>query len=453
MRNALAKKTAVPPWRAVVLDGPGKLRRGTAALQTAGRKQRWAWLIALCLIAFAPALRAEIVHVEAEQWANQGGGTVRILERDVASGGKTVSYWEEPGVWLEYAVSVPRTGSYLLSLGYALNWPDTVRRITIDGKPAGDVLLPTTGSWNDFAGRTLDTLRIPPLTAGHHTVRFTNANSRGLSLDWFSLHTADELLFDRDLTDAECTALLETLFPGPDSTPKDAWRKGGVCLELAQKPVSRLELSDYILIAPTVPVEKTAAAQTDSLTILSTDTPPGRLTVWLTDGKTLWTLVVSRDDASVDLPVPVLREHRRLVTAVAGGGRRINLTDATSPPTRAKHVVVGTLHITASPSLQAIPGVTHGDVPMGTLRLDLQAWGKLHVGAARHSLRWGQDAPAVGLQCDRDCCVVRETQQRFTTLARFYGEAMFDAYVSPARNVTISDLHSGQTVRIGYDGR
>jgi len=451
MRSALSWKTAAPPLRAVVLDGPGELRRGTAALQTGGRKQRRCCLIALCLVALAPALRADIIHVEAEQWTNQGGGEVRVLERTVASNGKTVSYWEEPGVWLEYIVSVPRTDSYLLSLGYALNWPDTVRRIAIDGEPLEDVSLPTTGSWNDFAGRTLDTLRIPPLKAGQHTLRFTNADSRGLSLDWFSLHTADEFPFDRALTDAEQTALLQTLFQRADSIREDAWKRGEICLDLAQKPRNRLELKDYILATPTVSIGKTTTAQTENLAILCTHTTD-RLTVWLTDGKTLWTLVISHGDASADLPLPVLGENRRLVTAVADGGRRINLTDAKSPAIEAEHIVVGSLHVTAAPSLQVAPGIAHGDVPMGMLRLHLQPWGKLRVGATRYSLRWGRDAPRVGLQCNRDSCVVRETQQRFPTLARFYGEAMFDANVSPAGDVALSDLRSGQTVRIGYDG-
>ena len=403
----------------------------------------------LCLLALASTLHAGIIHVEAEQWDLIGGGTVRVLERDIASGGKTVSYWEEPGVWLEYVVNIPRADSYLLSLGYALNWPDTVRRITIDGRPIGDALLPTTGSWNDFSGRTLETLRIPPLTAGRHTIRFTNLDSRGLSLDWFSLHTADEFPFDRDLTETEHMALVKALFVSVVSSSSGPWRKGGVVVDFNLRPMRRMALGEYRLTAPIAPSNRTSTTQTEKLAVFSTHAA-GRLTTYLTDGKTLWMIVVSRDEAAVDLPVPFLRGHRRLVTAVADGQRRINLTNAELPLAKAKHVVVGALHVTAAPGLHVVPGAMRGDATMGALRLDLQAWGKLWVGTARYSLRWGQDAPTAGLEYDKNSCVIRETQRRFPTLARFYGEATFDAHISPSGNVAISDLRSDRVVRVDY---
>ncbi|MCK5806157.1 MAG: carbohydrate-binding protein, partial [Lentisphaeria bacterium] len=397
------------------------------------------------------AVHAGIIHVEAEQWDRIGGGTVRVLERDIASGGKTVSYWEKPGVWLEYVVNVPRADNYLLSLGYALHWADTVRRITIDGKPVGDVLLPTTGSWNDFAGRTLDTLHIPALTAGRHTIRFTNVDSRGLSLDWFSLHTTDEFPFDRDLTEAEHTAFVKALFADTASSSKGVWRKGGVCANMSHTPISRLELGGYTLTAPTMPVSRTNTAQTENLMMLINHAKK-RLTLWLTDGKTLWIIVVSRDNAPVDLPVPVLQGHRRLVTAVADGPQSINLTNAELPTAKTKHAVVGGLHITASPGLQVVPGTNRGDLTLGALRLGLQTWGKLRIGTARYSPRWGQDAPRVGLKCKKDSCLIQETQHRFPTLARFYGETMFDAHISPSGNLLIIDLLSDQTMRIHCNG-
>ena len=93
------------------------------------------------------------ITVEAEDYTEVTGGTVRVLDRPEASGGKCVSYWEEPGVAVSVEFEVEQAGQYCLTLRYACNWENTRRRIALDGQvPPGleNVLLPGTGSWADF---------------------------------------------------------------------------------------------------------------------------------------------------------------------------------------------------------------------------------------------------------------------------------------------------------------
>lgn len=133
-------------------------------------------LTAALLAAMAPgACRAApvgglLLRLEAENWSAQGGGALRVIDRPEASGGRTVSYWEEPGPWLELAFETREAADVLISLGYALAWPEARRRVLVDGRPVGEAVLADTGSWGTFAVATLPFAPLP-LAPGRHVVR------------------------------------------------------------------------------------------------------------------------------------------------------------------------------------------------------------------------------------------------------------------------------------------
>ena len=160
-----------------------------------------ATLLAVCS---APLLRAQAVRVEGESYARVGGPSqVRILEREGTYGGKVVSYWEEPDVWLEWDFEVPEADSYCVSIRYACRWPDTTRRVEIDGelprKACEAVRFAGTGDWAAWRFHALcDEGGVPiqlQLAEGKHRIRMANVDSRGLAVDAIVLH-APTLLFD-----------------------------------------------------------------------------------------------------------------------------------------------------------------------------------------------------------------------------------------------------------------
>jgi hypothetical protein len=176
--------------------------------------------IILALLLAVPVAAADLpqITIEAESYTEVTGGSVRVLDRAEASGGQCVSYWEEPGVAVTCEFEVPEAGEYCLTLGYALNWPDTRREVRIDGEPVPgleDVVLPTTGSWADFSAVTLQgrdggRARIP-LEPGPHTLTLANVESRGLAWDYAVFHGPEDLLADVPLGEGEMPAFVETL--------------------------------------------------------------------------------------------------------------------------------------------------------------------------------------------------------------------------------------------------
>jgi len=168
----------------------------------------------MCSLADGAAIR-----IEGEDYAKAGGPSkLRVVQRDTASGGKVISYWEEQGVWLEWEFEAPAAGSYALSFRYACQWPDTCRRVEIDGRLADrgceQARFETTGSWSQHAMHTLSDARGVPivlsLSAGKHRVRMTNVNSRGLAVDFILLHDPAERFGDVGLS-AEAIRSLEPL--------------------------------------------------------------------------------------------------------------------------------------------------------------------------------------------------------------------------------------------------
>ncbi len=161
---------------------------------------------AICMLALVGSLAcAELptITVEAESYTEVTGGTVRILSREAASGGKHVSYWEDPGVAVTVPFEVAEAGDYCLTLQYSLNWDDTRRQVALDGEVVAgleDVTLPGTGGWDYFGAITLPSpeggrVRLA-LTPGAHTLTLTNVDSRGLGWDTAVLHDPGQAASD-----------------------------------------------------------------------------------------------------------------------------------------------------------------------------------------------------------------------------------------------------------------
>ncbi len=137
---------------------------------------------------------ADALLAQAEDFAGQGGGEVKIRDDKVGSMGKAFSHWDTKDHWLSWKLRVPTAGKYLLVLRYCT--PQTVqRRIEIDGGAPIVQAFPGTGGFggpdNDWAHFVV---RDPgqrwlglELAAGEHTIKLTNVDGRGLNLDYLAL--------------------------------------------------------------------------------------------------------------------------------------------------------------------------------------------------------------------------------------------------------------------------
>jgi len=391
-----------------------------------------------------------LVRGEAEVWSGQGGGSVRVLDRAQASGGKTVSYWEKPGVWLELTLDAPREAEYLLSLGYALAWPDTRRKITVDGREWGDVTLETTGSWDRF---TAATTTLPPLrlAAGKHLLRFLNADSRGLSLDWTALHSRDVFVADRRLSDEEHSRLMGELGPGADAPDQGALELGRVRVSFRRGAPALVRLGECTLAAggdgaraaATVRFAETARHR---LALVREGGAARGTRLWITDGKSLFLAAFSGAEQDPALPGPVAcRDRIRIVTARTEKGETLNFCAQGWQEQRTGRLVAGALQATASPGLRVGPWQAPGPgVPL--VRLATRKWAGGWIGAARFSTRWDKDEPRVSLIVEDERAVVRESANRYPTLAAFYGEGMFDLTADKDGRLKFQDVGSGQTL-------
>ncbi len=402
----------------------------------------FALALALSMAATCWAAGSVLVRVEAEEWSAQGGGSVRVLDNPDASGGKTVSYWEDHGVWLEVVVDVPEAGSYALSLGYALAWPETRRRVILNGRDMGEVTLPGTGAWTVFETTTTD-MPLPPLEPGRHTLRLLNANSVGLSLDWLALHTTDVFLTDWQLTEPELRML-----PAPWREPL---RGGGQSVSIGRVQLSFDDLgrlsaacvAGVVLAAPTSDDTRPAIVslhETTHFGIASVDGPVRQ--VWISDGRNLYMVAVCPPAILPHLPAPVLGGATRVTTGRTPGGRQVYFSVAGWEPLEVERLEAGGLHITASTGLRVGPWRRDG-IP--DLRLVGRRIGEHSIGAAKWSTRWGRDEPAIRVEHGDGRVIVRDGAGGYPTLAAFYGERPFELKLS-ASSIEFTDLASGESI-------
>ncbi|MGI5820275.1 MAG: hypothetical protein ACOX9R_19485 [Armatimonadota bacterium] len=133
----------------------------------------------------------ELIEVVAADYSTEPPPPgLRVVRRDLASGGRTMSFWEDHGGWLDLRFDLPRAGEYQLRLHYALSHDSTRRVVLVNGEEVGEFELPGTGDWDTFVEATVAP---GPLTlpAGEVVVRLLNRDSVGLSLDWMALQGVD----------------------------------------------------------------------------------------------------------------------------------------------------------------------------------------------------------------------------------------------------------------------
>jgi hypothetical protein len=134
--------------------------------------------------------------VEGEAFSAQGGGEVKIsTEHKNTHAGGCAFAWANPGHWLEWKLSIPRTGEYVLTIVGASQEKMVLRSAELDGKPlpgASVIRLAGTGGWGrenpdewqpfrpvDGKGKPV---RIH-LAKGPHVLRMTNLVGQHFNVD------------------------------------------------------------------------------------------------------------------------------------------------------------------------------------------------------------------------------------------------------------------------------
>ncbi len=135
--------------------------------------------------------------IQAEAFSRQGGGEVHLRDDKVGASEKCFSHWDTEGHWLEWQAEVPKTGRYWLVVRYCAQ-KNVRRKVEVDGRiPAeiGSFEFAATGgfssSMNDWAHAPLRGRDGAPLSlelsAGKHTLRFTNLDGTGMNVDYLAL--------------------------------------------------------------------------------------------------------------------------------------------------------------------------------------------------------------------------------------------------------------------------
>jgi hypothetical protein len=139
----------------------------------------------------------DLIMVQAEDFVEEGGGTVYVTDRGHNVGQMITRWHQDVGHWLDWTVTIGEPGDYVLYARYATASANTRRELTIDGASPGDtfekIAFPKTGGY----GRGADEWRTkrlgPPvsLRAGEHMLRLTNLGD-GLALDYIALAPVGE---------------------------------------------------------------------------------------------------------------------------------------------------------------------------------------------------------------------------------------------------------------------
>lgn len=139
----------------------------------------------------------DFARVQAEEFTAQGGGEVQLRDDKIGADGRCFSHWDAVGHWLEWTLTAPADGRYLIAVRYCAQ--TAVRReVALDGKPLGEFSFPSTGgfsgersNWRHAVLRGPDgSPLVVELTAGAHVLRMTNADGKGMNLDYVLLAPA-----------------------------------------------------------------------------------------------------------------------------------------------------------------------------------------------------------------------------------------------------------------------
>ncbi len=141
----------------------------------------------------------QLIVIQAEDFAREGGGRCQIRADRQATWGKMITHWHaDVGHWLEWKFKVPKAGDYTICFRYATGSPATRRSLEIDGRTpcaeARSIAFPVTGGyghrptdWKYLTLKDAQGRRIPlRLSAGEHRLHMTNLHD-GLGLDFIAL--------------------------------------------------------------------------------------------------------------------------------------------------------------------------------------------------------------------------------------------------------------------------
>jgi hypothetical protein len=135
--------------------------------------------------------------VEAEDFAEESGGSVKIRTDKVGVSGRAFSHWVNKGHRLAWQTNVSQAGRYHLVLRYSCD-KDAARSLRMDGKPlpgAEFVRFPATGGYGSSADEWSNVpVRLSngepavwDLSAGPHKIAMESEDGSGVNLDQLAL--------------------------------------------------------------------------------------------------------------------------------------------------------------------------------------------------------------------------------------------------------------------------
>ena len=133
-----------------------------------------------------PAPASEVLVVQAENFTNQGGGRVNVVDNMVGAEEKSFKNWDNAGHWIEYTFDVKTAGAYSLTLKYCIDGRSAERAILVDGFCPSNTLsflsFLETGGWSGSTNNWEESVICGAdgnpfpfyLTKGKHTLRLVN---------------------------------------------------------------------------------------------------------------------------------------------------------------------------------------------------------------------------------------------------------------------------------------
>lgn len=154
--------------------------------------------LVLCLVFSMSALAApadDIAAVRAVDFSAQGGGDVQYPSGRAYP---TLSHWDYTGHWLEWEIDISADGLYIPAMMYGTGGDMVPRQMDIDGTPAMEMVVFTTGDFKAYDIGYYDPIE---LAAGKHTVRITvsapDGVHAGINPAWLAFLPL-EVLFELD---------------------------------------------------------------------------------------------------------------------------------------------------------------------------------------------------------------------------------------------------------------